>query len=151
MVRLYELKRLIEDILQWGQTVHSNTKDSYLQLEIQLVNLYRLYLTLPDLSDNNECSNPPPFPNSYEEILKLNFPHFGFYNVCLNLKGPLSQYENGVGDAIDDIRDILRELWDVDFYFKRTSPENAIFYFKLAFYSHIRFHLKNLLLFMEDS
>ena len=150
MNNIKELERLIEEMLLWGKEVSTSMNDGPLQLEKQLVKLYHLYFDLPDLSDDSDYSHPPVFPNSYEETLKLNFPNFGYYNVCLNPKGLLTQYENGVGDATDDIRDILRELWDIDFYFKHTTPENAIFYFKLAFYSHLRFHVKNLLFYIEE-
>lgn len=150
MDRITELEKLTEEILLWGKTVSTNVDDNPLQLEMQLVKLYNLYFILPDLSDEKDYSDPPPFPISLIEIIKLNFPNFGYYNVCMNPKGPLTQYENGIGDAIDDIRDILRELWDIDYYFKNTSPENAVFYFKLAFYSHLRLHIKNLFLYLEE-
>lgn len=145
-----ELETLVEEILFWGKTVSSTTENSLL-LEKQLINLYHFYFSVPDASDEKDFPDPPPFPDSYAEILRQNFPQFGYYNVCLNPNGKIAQYENGIGDAFDDVRDILRDLWDVDFYFKQTSSANAIFYFKILFYSHTRNHIRNLLVYLEDN
>ena len=85
-------------------------------------------------------------------MIQKNFPDFGYYNVCLNTKETTGiKYENGIGDAMDDITDILKDLWNAGWRFRNTSAEDAVFHFKVLFRPHTKDHTIGLLNYFSES
>ena len=132
--------------LSGGTELKNQPKDNLVTLEKQLITLYTFYLDCQEMSDNDEYPDPPPFPEKeYQEVIKKNFPDIGYYSMVLDNAILTADNNWGIGDAIDDVSDILRDLWDINWYFKNTSVGNAVFYFRLLFYSHTKGHVIGLI------
>lgn len=70
------------------------------------------------------------------------FPDFGFYAVA----DPTETIDESamVGDAIDDLGDIARDLEEVIWRFENNGADDAHWYFKLLYRSHWGRHMREL-------
>jgi hypothetical protein len=123
--------------------------------------IQRLILSLDELAllsnnvlfdfDERDYSEPPEEGHraSKENIAKL-FPSLGHYNIALDISDDVGQTSLAVGDAIDDIADIARDLKEIIWRFEKTSNADALFHFQLLFRSHWGMHLRSLQLYLHD-
>ncbi len=115
------------------------------ELEKQL-DLLSISVHLNDFKfDENEYPDPPEKDHAATRlVLEKKFPNIGFYyTVDSNIEESDSP-EVTVGDAIDDLVDIVGELEEVRWYFENTSKENALWHFQNSYRSHWGRHLKEL-------
>jgi hypothetical protein len=98
--------------------------------------------------DNNDYPDPPDddFTALYK-ILGKRFPNYGYYHTC-EFSEPTKPEASYMGDAIDDIADITRELRDVHWRWKNTSEADALWHFRFMFQSHWGRHLRELQLYL---
>jgi len=82
------------------------------------------------------------------ELVSPNFPDLGYYNVVLGITEKIGEGQCAVGDAIDDICDIARELEAVLWCWENTSVHDALWHFKFGFESHWGQHLRDLQLYL---
>lgn len=95
--------------------------------------------------DDNKYDNAPKI--NYDELRKVvekKFPKFGYYHTS-DFEEPTERSgEISLGDAIDDIVDIVADLKAVKWYFENTSRNNAIWHFVTSFRSHWGGHAREL-------
>lgn len=77
------------------------------------------------------------------------FPGLGFYNDVLDVAGKPGESEQGIGDAVDDLADIARDLQEVVTRWE-TSEEDALWHFRFGFQSHWGRHLRSLQLYLHE-
>ena len=78
------------------------------------------------------------------EIISKNFPKLGFYCTAEGEPQEIDKAEVLVGDAIDDLTDIVGDLKEVQWYFRNTSANNALWHLKQSFMSHWGLHAREL-------
>jgi hypothetical protein len=78
------------------------------------------------------------------EAVGRHFPTLGYYNVPDSITREIGESKIGVGDAIDDIVDILLDLKGVLWRFKNTSVDDALWDLNQSFLSHWGLHLRGL-------
>jgi hypothetical protein len=99
--------------------------------------------------DKKHYSNPPKSDSKYlRSIVEKKFPFYGYYNIPENVTGNVANTGILVGDAIDDIVDILSEFQGVYWRWKNNSVEDALWHFKQGFYHHWGEHLRFLQLYV---
>ena len=115
--------------------------------------LDRLALAQSFLSYTFDESDYPDAPHrSYDElrtIVSTRFPNYGYYNVAEEITSDIGESGTIVGDAIDDLADIARDLYDVEWYWANTSEAHALFHFEYDFKHHWRRHLRKLQLYLD--
>lgn len=86
----------------------------------------------------------PPARKSQERVTEIGarFPDYGYYAVA-DPTEPLNN-EGLVGDAIDDLADISRDLDEVVWRFENIGADDAHWHFKLLYRSHWGRHLREL-------
>jgi len=87
----------------------------------------------------------------YGERRKLaaaQFPHYGIYNVAEDVTKNVGEGKAIVGDSIDDIAGIVRDLIETKWRWEKNSPEDALWYFKFSFESHWSQHLRELQIYL---
>lgn len=87
----------------------------------------------------------PPALASYDELRVLAaraFPDFGFYAVARPHEVPPS--EALLGDAIDDLADIARDLIEVEWRWRNNGPADATWQFRWGYQFHWGRHLLDL-------
>ncbi|MFD2565632.1 DUF5063 domain-containing protein [Aquimarina rubra] len=146
------LQHIADQLIQWGTVPKIGIENKELFLKKSLVSLYQEYLALegnvPD--DEEEYPEAPEF--NFEKIsntIRSNFPELGFYQ---NVSDPfdLEKPDNGLGDANDDLSDIIKDLMEVQWRFQNTSEVDAIWYFEFIMRNHSERHIVNLLKTLKD-
>ena len=94
-----------------------------------------------DDRDYPDC--PDQDYQSLRNLVSTKFPSLGYYYVTTPVEPP-GEAEVTIGDAIDDLADILRDLIDVQWYFEHTSVANALWHYEQNYKFHWSRHLRNL-------
>lgn len=143
---------IIEPIIQWGATPKLPIKNKELVLKKSLISLYQEYLALEGNVpvDEEEYPEAPEF--NFEKIsntIRSNFPKLGFYQTVLD-PFDMIKPDNGLGDANDDLSDIIKDLMEVQWRFENTSDKDALWYFEFIMRNHSERHLVNILKTLKD-
>lgn len=146
-----ELISTINEIVKYGLKPNLNSPDRDYLLEKHLITIYKLYF---ELQYEEEDRNYPDFdksnlPNIHENVIS-NFPGFGFYKIVLDINKMTDFSDIALGDAIDDLNDIIIDLLEIKWRIENNSLNNGIYYFKLLFPIHIKPHVLGLLTFLNE-
>ncbi len=114
-------------------------------LKQMLVAIYTEYLSAEVVFEDNAAEAPDVDYKAIRRNVESNFPKFGFYNTVLE------DESIGIGDAIDDLTDIIKDLLTVQWYFENTTETNALWHFKFLMQSHSEQHLVDLLKYLTDN
>ena len=90
--------------------------------------------------------------NDYPAIRKMaekRFPNWGYYNTPMDVSTKISETEITVGDAIDDITDIVNDLKMVMWSLNNENKTNALWHLKDSYEGHWRWHLRNLQVYLH--
>ena len=141
-----KLRKLIDEITEFGinPKVELNDKTDYLKK--LLVGIYSEFLNVEFEFDEKDYKEEPDF--DYKLILenvKSNFPNFGWYSSVLDSNKMEPNIEIGIGDELDDLSDIIKDLLTVKWKMENTSMEDALWQFRFSMQSHSEQHLVDLL------
>ncbi|MCO6149409.1 DUF5063 domain-containing protein [Flavobacterium sp. NRK1] len=145
-----EFNNVIASIIKWGFSHQIESIDKVEYLKNYLIKLYVLSLDINYVFDETEYTDSPDFNyNLIRKNVEYNFPDFGFYNTVSDFT-----FENiteiVLGDAIDDLSDIIKDLMEVKWRIENNSINDALWYFKFIFKSHSEQHLINLLNYVKN-
>jgi hypothetical protein len=132
-----------------------------LEEETELEDLGELRASLDKLAHSvnyvnykfDETEYPETPDNNYRLIRKKvekRFPTLGYYNIPQNVSDKLEKSEIIVGDAIDNISDIVGDLSEVKWCFENTSKDDALWHYQNSFRSQWGRHLRELQLYLHD-
>lgn len=76
--------------------------------------------------------------------VESRFPDYGYYNVPKSVLDNVGESGCNVGDSIDDLVDIASDLRDVEWRWRHTSQDDAIWHFAHTFDFHWGAHLRGL-------
>ena len=82
------------------------------------------------------------------EVVSRNFPDLGYYNTPMEISEKIADSSLAIGDAIDDICDIARDLEEVLWCWEKTSADDALSHFNESFGYHWGKHLRDLQLYL---
>lgn len=148
-----DLISTINEIVKYGLqpnlTTDKNKRDKL--LEKSLVKIYSLYFEIEYEFDKTDFPdfNKQELPNIRENV-ESNFPEFGFYKIVLDINDINNFQDIALGDAIDDLTDIINDLLEVKWRIETNSLADGLWYFQLIFYSHTQQHTLDLLNFMKQ-
>jgi hypothetical protein len=75
---------------------------------------------------------------------------FGFYKTVLDYNDIDNLKECGIGDAIDDLTDIINDLLEIKWRIENNSLADGFWYFELIFKEHTQQHILDLLNYMKQ-
>ena len=144
------IRDAIHDFLNLVESTDGTTEDA----ESRLVPvLDRLALAQSFVSFTFDETDYPDSPDqSYDDLRKLvskRFPNYGYYNVADPITSHIGEAGAIVGDAIDDLADIARDLYDAEWYWANTSEANALFHLQQSYQTHWRKHLREFQLYLD--
>lgn len=137
-----EIRKYIREYLELIENDSRSVSDNEERLPMLLDQLAFAQNFVNVEFDEAEYPDPPDF--DYQKIRAetcRRFPNYGFYNEPECVSDKICQCEFLVGDAIDDIADIARDMFLIDWRWDNTSEQDALWNFKnLAFHwlDHIR-------------
>jgi len=146
-----ELIPTINEIVKYGLQPNLTATDKEKLLEKDLVKIYNLYFDIKYKFD--ETAFPDFDKTEYSDIrqnVTSNFKDFGFYKIILDINDIDNTKDNGIGDAIDDLTDIIFDLLEIKWRIENNSLADGLWFFELIFYSHTQQHILDLLNFMKQ-
>jgi len=145
-----ELIPTINEIVKYGLQPNLTITDKEKLLEQHLVKIYDLYFVIEYKFDETEF---PDFENSKLPDIRQNdesyFKDFGLYKSILDINDIDNLKEKAIGDAIDDLSDIIADLLEIKWRIEKNSLADGLWFFELIFYSHTQQHILDLLNFMK--
>ena len=146
-----KLIEAVDEVIKWGIYPHLKIEDKERLLEESLVQLYSIYFEINYEFDETEF---PDFDRSIlpdiQKNIASNFPDYGLYHSIINHHKIDAKPEYAVGDAIDDLADIIIDLLEVKWSFQNNSERDASWHFELSFQSHMQWHLLSLLTYIKS-
>jgi hypothetical protein len=120
-------------------------------LERNLVKLYALSFDINYKFDSTDYPeiDKSAFPNIRQYVVS-NFKDFGFYKTFLDINDLDNLNDNAIGDAVDDLSDIITDLLEIKWRIENNSVEDGLWFFELIFHSHTQQHIIDLLNFMKQ-
>ncbi len=146
-----ELIPTINEIVKYGLQPNLTVTDKEKLLERHLVKIYDLYFDIEYKFDETDF---PDFDKSQlpdiRQNVSSNFKDFGFYKTIPDINDIDNLKDNAIGDAIDDLSDIITDLLEIKWRIKNNSLADGLWFFELIFYSHTQQHILDLLNFMKQ-
>jgi hypothetical protein len=146
-----ELIPTINEIVKYGLQTNLRVTDKEKLLERHLVKIYNLYFDIEYKFDETDF---PDFDKSQlpdiRQNVTSNFNDFGFYKTILDINDIDNLKDNAIGDAIDDLSDIIADLLEIKWRIENNSLADGLWYFQLIFYGHTQQHILDLLNFMKQ-
>ena len=144
------VKHAIDDLIDLVENGCSGTEPILDALELALD---KLALVRHHLQYEFEEGHPDPPRKDYDEMRALvgqRFTAFGYYNRVEDVAVKIGQTETMLGDAVDDLADIVLDLYKVKWRWENTSEADALWHFETMFGFHWGMHLRNLQLFLYE-
>lgn len=132
------IKELI-DLLMEKQT--SSNEYEFLSLLDKLA--FQISETTPIAPPDGEEIPENDYP-AIRKAAEVAFPNWGFYNVAGEITQNIGECEIHVGDAIDDVTDIINDLKMVYWSYQNEPEEMAIWHLLDSFNNHWRAHMRSL-------
>jgi hypothetical protein len=146
-----ELIPTINEIVKYGLQPNLTVTDKEKLLERNLVKIYALYF---DIDYKFDETNFPDFDKTklldIRQNVASNFNDYGFYKTVLDINDIDNLKDNAIGDAIDDLSDIILDLLEIKWRIETNSLADGLWYFQLIFNSHTQQHILDLLNFMKQ-
>ena len=146
-----KLRELIDKITEFGINPKVELTDKTDVLKKLLVEIYSEFLNAESEFDETDYEEEPDF--DYKEIrekVKSNFPELGCYGTILDINKIAQESELAIGDAIDDLSNIIKDLLVVKWRFENTSEIDAIWDFEFSMRTHLEQHLVDLLKYLKE-
>ncbi|WP_304198513.1 DUF5063 domain-containing protein [Flavobacterium alvei] len=146
-----ELLSTIDEIVKFGLFPKLKDENKNELLEKNLIKIYSLYFEVNyNFDENNyEEFDIKKFPNIRQNV-ESNFENFGFYKMLLDINDFENKIENTLGDAVDDLLDIIKDLLEVKWRIENNSLDDGIWFFKFIFKSHTQQHILDLLNYIKQ-
>lgn len=97
--------------------------------------------------DDPDADAPPPDQFALREQIAARFPNFGFYGVADPLAVPAG--DALLGDAIDDLVDIVLDLREALWGFDNLGPNDGVWSLRFLFGAHWGRHARELSLYLH--
>ena len=140
-----EIKQTIDEFLSLVEKGLGSTEENETKLKLLLDKLALAQHFAIFEFDGKEYAEEPR--RDYKELRTLvsaRFPNYGNYNVPGDVTKKVGEAEVNVGDAIDDITDIAKDLFEVKHCWENNSTEDGLWNFKNSFEIHWAQHLREL-------
>lgn len=148
-----ELIQSINQIIKYALKSNIAELEKEQNLEKNLIIIYKLYFEFEYNFDEVKYSefDITKFLN-IEDNIKSNFPTIGFYNTFIDLtKVPTTESNCALGDAFDDLFDIIKDLLEIKWRLENNSYDDGIWYFKFIFKNHTKQHILGLLHYLNET
>jgi hypothetical protein len=144
--KLNKLRELIDQITEFGINPKVELTNKTDVLKKLLVGIYSEFINVEFEFDETDYDEEPDFDyNEIKENVKSNFPDFDWYSMVLDSNKMEPNIEIGIGDELDDLTDIIKDLLEVKWRLENTSENDALWTFEFSMRTHSEQHLVDLL------
>jgi len=146
-----ELIPTINEIVKYGLQPNLIVADKEKMLERNLVKIYGFYFDIKYKFDETDFPdfNKSRLPDIRKNV-ESNFKDYGYYTTILDITDLDKSKNNAIGDAIDDLTDIIIDLLEIKWRIENNSLADGLWFFELTFYSHTQQHILDLLNYIKQ-
>jgi hypothetical protein len=125
-----ELIPTINEIVKFGLEPKLTEVNKQESLEKNLVKIYSMYFDVDYKFDEKDYEefDSQKFPNIRQNV-ESNFENYGFYKTILDINNFEKHQEDAIGDAVDDLTDIIQDLLEVKWRIENNSLEDGLWFF----------------------
>jgi hypothetical protein len=146
----HQILSAIDDFLALIEEEAISPEDRMTRLRYSLDRLALLQHEVSYTFDERDYPDAPRKDYStLRAVVAPRFPELGYYNIPGSVTQRIGEAELHVADAIDDIADIARDLYEVQWRWEHTSHDNALWYFTNSYSMHWEEHLRGLQLCLQ--
>lgn len=146
-----ELIPTINEIVKYGLEPNLIINKKIRLLEKNLLKMYSLYFEINYVFDENTYED---FDTSQlvhiRQNVESNFKDFGFYKNILEIHNIENLNDHVIGDAIDDLTDIIKDLLEIKWRIENNSVDDGLWFFDFIFTSHTQQHILDLLNYIKQ-
>jgi hypothetical protein len=124
-----EIRSAIDDFIDLLENGLNNEQANIRALELSLDRLALVYHLADGVFEDCDFDAPSQDYDSLRQLAVARFPKFGYYNLPKNVTEKIGKTELLTGDALDDIADITRDLYEVLWYWENESEKVALWQF----------------------
>jgi hypothetical protein len=144
-----EIKQTIDDFLSLIEKGCGSTEENEAKLKLLLDKLALAQYFVTYKFDKKDYADAPRKTDAeLRKMVTVQFPNYGYYNVAEDVTTKIGESNAIVGDAIDDIADIAKELYETKWRWDNNSPEDSLWHFKNNFEMHWGEHLRELQIYL---
>lgn len=144
-----DIHNVVLDYLDLIENGRASVEDNLQALELILDKLALAHNFLDfQFEDADHPEAPREDYNRLRQLAERRFPHFGHYNSPEHITDRIAESGLVVGDAIDDVADIARDMYETAWCWRHASPEDALWLFRFGYESHWGEHLRGLQLYI---
>jgi hypothetical protein len=145
-----ELIPTINEIVKYGLQPNLTITFREKLLERNFVKIFDLYF---DIEYRFDEADFPDFDKSQlpdiRKNVESNFKDYGLYKTVLDINNLENLRDNAIGDAIDDLTDIIIDLLEIKWRIENNSLNDGLWFFELTFRTHTQQHILDLLNFIK--
>ena len=135
---------------KWGLPTSLSQNMGLDELRKNLAELYVFCLDIDyQVDEGNYEDSPDCDYNSIRENVMINLPDFGYYHILSTLN-PKEEPELFMGDAVDDLADIISDLLEAKWRLENNSEADALWFLEISFISHLEQHILDLLNYIRN-
>jgi hypothetical protein len=145
-----DIRTAIDEFLDFLEHSQRDEEVNINALEVVLDQLALARHFVGDIVFEDDYPDPPV--QDYDRLRVLateRFPSFGYYSVPDDITKQSNETELLVGDALDDIVDIVRDLQAVKWRWEHTNEQDALWHFDFGYKTHWGKHLRCLQLYLH--
>ena len=144
------LLTITDHFTKWGLPASLSQNVGLDELRKNLADLYVFCLDIDYLVDEGNYEDSPDCDYSaIRENVMINLPDFGYYHVLSTLN-PKEEPELFMGDAVDDLADIISDLLEAKWRLENNSEADALWFLEISFISHLEQHILDLLNYIRN-
>ncbi len=147
------LPQIRQSIVDFIEVVSADTYDRKRRLSRLVQTLDNLVATVHVVEFTYDRTENPEAPTlDYQQLyatIGKRFPDLGYYNIADPIAQRIGEGQVVVGDGIDDIVDIFKELSEVLWLWENTSANDALWHLTWSFRVHWGMHLRSLQLYLH--
>jgi hypothetical protein len=144
-----EIKQTIDQFLLLIEKGYGSVDANAVQLKLFLDKLaLAQHFALFKFDEKDYADAPPKAHEDLRKLIVAQFPNYGYYNVAQDVTQRVGDGEVAVGDAIDDIVDIAKDLYEAQWHWEHNSPEDGLWHFANNFQFHWNQHLRELQIYL---
>lgn len=143
----------IDEICQLGEAPCEGANSDAFLLKLKN-NLYNVIYEASKFGDDSWIELGDDYrsllDSEIKPILKNNFPLFGYYHVILNQLEISKNPQTGLGDAIDDLCDIIKDLSEVRWRINNVNEDDGLSYLSFTFKAHTEDHIIDFISYLNE-
>lgn len=140
------IRQLIQVVEEGVGSTKENEKAVVYLLDVIALNMH----SIKSEGDIEYGKIPESDTSAIQKLAGFRFPNWGYYNLPDDVTENIASTKIIVGDAIDDILDIVCDLKEVMWLYENEGEQKALFLLRESYDIHWQQHLRDLQFYLQN-